>query len=46
MYIAHFSHWYHLLIYLSPLALVALAIWWVGRGLNEELDDDQLDDDC
>ncbi|MBF6620975.1 MAG: hypothetical protein ITG02_12190 [Patulibacter sp.] len=48
--IAHIGHWYHVLLYLAPVLLVAGGLWYAGKRLpdEDELDDldelDELDD--
>jgi hypothetical protein len=49
--LAHIGHWYHVLLYLAPVLLVAGGLWYAGKqlpdedelGESDELDD--LDDD-
>lgn len=41
--LAHIGHWYHVLLYLVPVLLVAGGLWYAGTQLPEdELDDDEL----
>ena len=42
--LAHLGHWYHALLYLAPVVVVGLGLWWAGRGEDE--DDDEVDDDA
>ncbi|CAB4932647.1 unannotated protein [freshwater metagenome] len=30
--LAHVAHWYHALLYVAPVALIGVALWWSGRG--------------
>lgn len=39
--LAHIGHWYHVLLYLAPVLLVAGGLWYAGRKLPDE---DELDD--
>lgn len=36
--LAHFGHWYESVLYLVPLVVVVLALWWSGRGDDESGD--------
>lgn len=29
--IAHAGHWYHTVLYILPVVLIALGLWWSGR---------------
>ncbi len=29
--LAHFGHWYHVLLYLAPILLIGLGLWWSSR---------------
>lgn len=29
--LAHTGHWYHTLLYLAPIVLIAAGLWWSGR---------------
>ncbi|MGZ4270787.1 MAG: hypothetical protein ACXVFN_16465 [Solirubrobacteraceae bacterium] len=29
--LAHLGHWYHSLLYLAPVAIVVVALWFVER---------------
>lgn len=29
--IAHVGHWYHTILYILPVVLIALGLWWSGR---------------
>lgn len=45
--VAHIGHWYHVLLYLAPVLLVAGGLWYAGKRLpdeNELEDFDDLDD--
>lgn len=39
--LAHIGHWYHVLLYLAPVLLVAGGLWYAGKQLPDE---DELDD--
>lgn len=39
--LAHIGHWYHVLLYLAPVLLVAGGLWYAGKKLPDE---DELDD--
>ncbi|CAB4869693.1 unannotated protein [freshwater metagenome] len=28
---AHAGHWYQALLYIAPVVLIALGLWWSGR---------------
>jgi hypothetical protein len=28
---AHAGHWYHAVLYMAPVVLIAGALWWSGR---------------
>lgn len=28
---AHVGHWYHVLLYLAPILLIGLGLWWSSR---------------
>lgn len=45
--LAHIGHWYHAVLYLVPVLIVGGGLWWAGRHLPEEGDDefDDVDDD-
>lgn len=44
--LAHIGHWYHVFLYLAPVAIVAGGLWFAGRRLPEEGDDEfDLDGD-
>jgi hypothetical protein len=45
--LAHIGHWYHAVLYLVPVLIVGGGLWWAGRHLPEEGDDefDEGDDD-
>ena len=30
--LAHSGHWYHTVLYILPVVLIALGLWWTGRG--------------
>ncbi|MGE4425792.1 MAG: hypothetical protein AB7G37_04985 [Solirubrobacteraceae bacterium] len=42
--LAHAGHWYHVILYLLPVALVAGGLWLAGRRLPDEDELDDLDD--
>jgi len=44
--LAHIGHWYHVLLYLAPVLLVAGGLWYAGKQLPDEddLDEDDLGD--
>lgn len=29
--LAHAGHWYHAVLYMAPVVLIAGALWWSGR---------------
>ncbi|MCU0313455.1 MAG: hypothetical protein MUC84_05265 [Solirubrobacteraceae bacterium] len=29
--LAHTGHWYHTLLYVAPVVLIAAGLWWSGR---------------
>ena len=29
--LAHAGHWYHAVLYMAPVLLIAGALWWSGR---------------
>jgi hypothetical protein len=37
--LAHIGHWYHVFLYLAPVAIVAGGLWFAGRRLPDEGDD-------
>lgn len=37
--LAHIGHWYHVVFYLVPIALVGLGLWYAGRKLPDDEDD-------
>lgn len=34
--LAHIGHWYHVLLYLAPVLLVAGGLWYAGKQLPDE----------
>jgi len=34
--LAHIGHWYHVFLYLAPVAIVAGGLWFAGRTLPDE----------
>jgi hypothetical protein len=34
--IAHAGHWYHTILYVAPVILIAFGLWWSGRQTGEE----------
>lgn len=44
--LAHIGHWYHVLLYLAPVLMVAGGLWYAGKQLPDEddLDEDDLND--
>lgn len=34
--LAHIGHWYHVLLYLAPVLLVAGGLWYAGKKLPDE----------
>lgn len=50
MVLAHVGHWYHALLYLAPVALVAGGLWYAGRKMPDDeaedgFGDERLDDE-
>jgi hypothetical protein len=45
--LAHIGHWYHAVLYLVPVLIVGGGLWWAGRHLPEEGEDEfeDVDDD-
>lgn len=42
--LAHAGHWYHTLLYVAPVILIAAGLWWTGRaGPGEDADPHQDD---
>lgn len=42
--LAHAGHWYHTLLYVAPVLLIAVGLWWTGRaGAGEDADRAQDD---
>ncbi len=39
--VAHIGHWYHVLLYLAPVLIVAGGLWYAGKQLPDE---DELGD--
>jgi membrane protein implicated in regulation of membrane protease activity len=37
------GHWYEALLYLAPVLVVVVALWWSGRHADEE--PDHVEDD-
>ncbi len=29
--LAHIGHWYHTVLYMAPVLIVAVGLWWSGR---------------
>lgn len=29
--LAHAGHWYHTVLYVAPVVLIAAGLWWSGR---------------
>lgn len=29
--LAHAGHWYHAILYIAPVVLIAIGLWWSGR---------------
>lgn len=29
--VAHIGHWYHAFLYIAPVVLIGLGLWWSGR---------------
>lgn len=29
--LAHAGHWYHVILYIAPVVLIAIGLWWSGR---------------
>lgn len=42
--LAHIGHWYHVLLYLAPVLLVAGGLWYAGKQLPDEDELDEHDD--
>jgi len=43
--LAHVRHWYTTVLYVLPLAVVAIGLWWSGRRDGPpEPDEESLDD--
>ena len=44
--LAHIGHWYHVLLYLAPVLMVAGGLWYAGKQLPDEddLDEDEFND--
>jgi hypothetical protein len=42
--LAHIGHWYHVLLYLAPVLLVAGGLWYAGKRLPDEDELDEYDD--
>lgn len=42
--LAHIGHWYHVLLYLAPVLLVAGGLWYAGKQLPDEDESDELGD--
>lgn len=40
--LAHIGHWYHSVLYLVPILLVGIGLWWTG-GSDDE-DEDEFDE--
>ena len=34
--LAHAGHWYHAVLYMAPVVLIAGALWWSGRRDERE----------
>ena len=32
------GHWYEVVLYLAPVAAVAIALWWSGRHADDDAD--------
>ncbi len=41
--LAHVGHWYHALLYLAPILLIGVGLWWSSRrdagSESEDADD-------
>ena len=33
--LAHSGHWYHTVLYVAPVILIALGLWWSRAGRDE-----------
>jgi hypothetical protein len=47
--LAHVGHWYHALLYLAPILLIGLGLWWSNRrearrGEEPEADSERAPD--
>ena len=38
--LAHTGHWYHTVLYVAPVLLVAVGLWWSGRKVDQERERD------
>ena len=36
--LAHVGHWYHAFLYIAPVVLIGLGLWWSGRREARERD--------
>ena len=43
--LAHVGHWYHIVLYLVPLLMVAGGLWYAGKRLPDEDELDGFDDE-
>jgi len=41
--LAHIGHWYHVLLYLAPVLIVAGGLWIAGRRLPDEDAEEPVD---
>ena len=44
MTLAHAGHWYHSILYLVPVLLIAAALWWSGREGRQDAGADGAQD--
>ena len=38
--LAHAGHWYHTVLYIAPVVLIAAGLWWSGRREARERERD------
>ncbi|WP_320672762.1 hypothetical protein [Patulibacter defluvii] len=42
--LAHVGHWYHIVLYLAPVLIVAVGLWVAGKRMPDEDDLEGFDD--